>query len=224
MKRTHLAPTASHRVIIMNEQASLEFPAPGDRLAPFHASKDTLSLLARRRSSAAIALAEPGPSAHQIETLISIASRVPDHGKLGPWRFVLFEGDARADFGRILGKVFHAKTPDATPEQVEFEAARFTRAPLVIAVISRVIENHKIPEWEQILSAGAACQNLLIAASAMGFGAQWLTEWYAYDPDVKDALGLRSGERVAGFVYIGSAEDEPVERVRPTAHVGRWKG
>lgn len=207
----------------MNEQATPQFPGPGERLAPHHANTDTLKLLVRRRSTTAVGLAEPGPSPEQLDKLLGIASRVPDHGKLAPWRFVVFEGAARADFGAILGKVFHAKTPDATPEQVAFESARFTRAPLVIAVISQVTENHKIPEWEQVLSAGAACQNLLIAASAMGFGAQWLTEWYAYDSDVKDALGLRSGERVAGYVYVGSASDHPVERVRPQAHIGRWK-
>ena len=103
-----------------------------------------------------------------------------------------------------------------------FEAGRFERAPLVIAVISSVTENHKIPEWEQILSAGAACQNLLIAASAMGFGAQWLTEWYAFDADVNAELGLGPSERIAGYLYVGSAEDEPVERVRPAARVDHW--
>lgn len=207
----------------MNEPVLPEFPAPGERLASSHASADTLTLLARRRSTTAVALAEPGPSPEQVEHLIGIASRVPDHGKLAPWRFVVFEGEARASFGQVLAKVWSANNPKATREQVDAEAGRFERAPLVIAVISNVIENHKIPEWEQVLSAGAACQNMLVAASAMGFGAQWLTEWYAYDPYVKDALGLRSGERIAGFVYVGTAPDEPVERVRPKPHVGRWK-
>ena len=119
----------------MNEQATPQFPGPGERLAPHHANTDTLKLLVRRRSTTAVGLAEPGPSPEQLDQLLGIASRVPDHGKLAPWRFVVFEGAARADFGAILGKVFHAKTPDATPEQVAFEAARFTRAPLVIAVM-----------------------------------------------------------------------------------------
>jgi len=207
----------------MNEPVLPEFPAPGERLASSHANADTLTLLARRRSTTAVALAEPGPSPDQVEQLIGIAGRVPDHGKLAPWRFVVFEGEARGSFGQVLAKVFSANNPKATPDQVEAEAGRFNRAPLVIAVISNVIENHKIPEWEQVLSAGAACQNMLIAASAMGFGAQWLTEWYAYDPYVKDALGLRSGERIAGFVYVGTAPDEPVERTRPKPHIGRWK-
>lgn len=207
----------------MNEPDFPDFPAPGERLASSHQNADTLALLTRRRSTVAVALQEPGPSPEQVERLIGIASRVPDHGKLAPWRFVVFEGEARANFGQVLAKVFSASNPNATADQIDCEAGRLTRAPLVIAVISKVIENHKIPEWEQVLSAGAACQNMLIAASAMGFGAQWLTEWYAYDPFVKDALGLRSGERIAGFIYIGTAPEQPVERVRPRPHVGRWK-
>lgn len=207
----------------MNDKISHDFPAPGERLAASHASAETLALLTRRRSTPAIGLAEPGPDSHQVEHLLGIAARVPDHGKLAPWRFILFEGDARGSFGTILGKVWTVKNPDATHDQTRFEQQRLERAPLVIAVISTVIEHHKIPLWEQELSAGAVCQNLLIAASAMGFGAQWLTEWYAYDSDIKDALGLRSGERIAGYIYIGTATEEVVERPRPRAHVGRWK-
>lgn len=207
----------------MTNKISHDFPAPGEPLAPSHANTETLALLTRRRSTPAIGLAEPGPDASQVEHLLGIASRVPDHGKLAPWRFILFEGEARTSFGMILGKVWAVKNPDATPDQTRCEQQRFERAPLVIAVISTVTEHHKIPLWEQELSAGAACQNLLIAASAMGFGAQWLTEWYAYDCDVKDALGLRSGERIAGYIYIGTSAGEVMERPRPRAHVGRWK-
>tara|TARA_R110000868_G_scaffold86206_2_gene241834 strand:+ start:18869 stop:19495 length:627 start_codon:yes stop_codon:yes gene_type:complete len=207
----------------MTDPISHEFPHAGERLAPSHRNDETLALLTRRRSTPAIGLSAPGPDASQVEHLIGIASRVPDHGKLAPWRFVLFEGDARKSFGTILGKVWAVKNNGATDDQIRFEQERFERAPLVIAVISTVIEQHKIPTWEQELSAGAVCQNLLIAASAMGFGAQWLTEWYAYDPDIKDALGLRSGERIAGYVYIGTATDDVVERPRPRAHAGRWK-
>lgn len=207
----------------MNQENTVDFPAPGERLAPAHKSPETLALLKRRRSTPAIGLHAPGPDAGQIDELIGIAARVPDHGKLAPWRFVIFENEARTSFGNVLAKVFSAKNAEATPEQIEFERARFERAPLVIAVISTVLEKHPIPVWEQELSSGAACQNMLIAASAMGFGAQWLTEWYAFDPDVKDMLGLRSGERIAGFIYVGTAHDEPVERKRPRPHVGRWK-
>lgn len=208
----------------MNHNDSAAFPAPGERLAPSHPSEETLNLLTRRRSTPAIGLSEPGPDSAQLEQLLGIAARVPDHGKLAPWRFIVFENEARESFGRVLGKVWATRTPEATEEQIAFEANRFTRAPLVIAVISKVTEKHAIPVWEQELSAGAACQNLLIAASAMGFGAQWLTEWYAFDQNVKDALGLRSGERVAGFIYIGTAENEVVERKRPNAEIRHWKG
>lgn len=205
-----------------DEPTQLAFPAPGERLAPHHANAETLALLSRRRSTVALAMSEPGPSADQVDQLIGIASRVPDHGKLAPWRFIVFQGEARTRFGQVLGQVFKAKNPGATEEQVAFEAGRFERAPLVIAVISSVTENHKIPEWEQVLSAGAACQNLLIASSAMGYGAQWLTEWYAFDADVNAGLGLGPNERIAGYLYVGSAKDEPVERVRPAARVDHW--
>jgi len=206
----------------MNDTPFPPFPAPGERLAPSHESPDTIALLTRRRSATAITMAAPGPSPEQRNHLLGIAARVPDHGKLAPWRFIVFEGAARAEFGDILANAFTDTTPDATAEQISFEAERLTRAPLVIAVVSCVTERHKVPEWEQILSAGAVCQNLLIAASAMGFGAQWLTEWYAFDHQVKAALALKSGERIAGFVYIGSVTDQPVERARPGARIDHW--
>ena len=184
---------------------------------------ETIELLHKRRSVVAKNMVPPGPTEQELAQILRAGMRVPDHGKLAPWRFVIFENEARTSFGNVLAKVFSAKNAEATPEQIEFERARFERAPLVIAVISTVLEKHPIPVWEQELSSGAACQNMLIAASAMGFGAQWLTEWYAFDPDVKDMLGLRSGERIAGFIYVGTAHDEPVERKRPRPHVGRWK-
>jgi nitroreductase len=221
--RSKIVSVSWKRVVIMNDAKSVEIPVPGERLAACHPNADTIALLLRRRSTAAVGLTEPGPSPDQVEQLIDIGARVPDHGKLTPWRFIIFEGESRASFGTILGKVFAVKTPDAEAAQIKLEQDRLTRAPLVIAVISSVLEKHKIPVWEQELSAGAVCQNMLIAASAMGFGAQWLTEWYGYDPDIKDALGLRSGERIAGFVYVGTAIDDPVERKRPQPQVGRWK-
>ncbi|HAQ35524.1 MAG: nitroreductase [Maricaulis sp.] len=198
------------------------FPEPGDRLDGATPSAETLTLLARRRSTAARAMQEPGPDAAQLETLLRIAQRVPDHGKMTPWRFIVFRGEGRNHAGAIVSKVFAGANPDAAEDTLAEEAARFSRAPLVIGVVSSVLENHKIPEWEQILSAGAVCQNLLIAANAMGFAGQWLTEWYAYSPHVRDALGLRSGERIAGFVHIGSPGEPPVERLRPNADVTYW--
>ncbi len=193
---------------------------------PHHRNDATLKLLAERRSTVAKNMTAPGPNAEQIDDLIRIATRVPDHGKIAPWRFILFQGEAREQFGGILRKVCAAANPDAPEDLLAFEAARFTRAPLVICVVSHVLERHKIPTWEQELSSGAVGQQLLIAASAMGFAAQWLTEWYAYDPHVKDALGLRSGERVAGFIYIGTATEDPLERVRPDhrALITHWPG
>jgi nitroreductase len=183
-----------------------------------------LTRLARRRSTLAKDLGEPGPSAEQIETLIRIGARTPDHGKLFPWRFIVFEGEARTVFSEKLKGRFRDLEPDAPAERLELERTRFERAPLVIAVVSDTDETHKIPEWEQILSAGAACQNLLIAAGAMGFGAQWLTEWYAYDKPMKAALGLQPGERVAGFIYVGTPQVEAVERPRKAPRVSRWEG
>lgn len=199
-------------------------PAPDDDAAlPASApSAETLALLARRRSTLARLMAEPGPDAQQRDALLRLAARVPDHGKLFPWRFITFEGEARARFGDILEARLRDLEPDAPPERFELERNRFTRAPLVVAVISDVTENHKIPEWEQILSAGAACQTLLVAASAMGFAAQWLTEWYAYDPVARAALELSASERVAGFIYIGTASEDPTERPRKPPRVSAW--
>jgi len=198
------------------------FPDPGDTLAPANPSPDALTLLARRRSTVAKNMTGPGPDAGQLETLLQIGARTPDHGKLFPWRFVVFEGEARARFGDILEARLRELEPDGPAERYALERNRFMRAPVVIAVISDVTENHKIPEWEQVLSAGAVCQNMLIGASALGFAAQWLTEWYAYDRVVKVALGLAPGERVAGFIYVGSAACDAEERPRKAPKVSRW--
>ena len=193
------------------------FPEPNDALTPCRPSPETLQLLASRRSTLAKNMTGPGPDAEQLDTLLRIAARTPDHGKLFPWRFITFEGEARARYGEILETRLREIEPNGPPERYALERNRFLRAPVVVAVISEVTENHKIPEWEQILSAGAVCQNLLIAAHAMGFAAQWLTEWYAYDRQTRNALGLVAGERVAGFIYIGSALADPVERARKPA-------
>ncbi|XSG82238.1 MAG: nitroreductase family protein [Methyloligella sp. ZOD6] len=171
-------------------------------------------LLTRRSVSAAL-LGEPGPAPDQITQLLKAASRVPDHKKLAPWRFILFQGEARAAFGAELARIFEARQQDATPARIDFERNRFLRAPLVVAVISRVTETPAAPDWEQQLSAGAVCLNLLHAAGALGFGAQWITEWYAYDREVAGVLELAANERVAGFVYIGTPTAKPDERDRP---------
>jgi nitroreductase len=174
-----------------------------------------IALLLSRRSGSAKTMGDPGPSKKQLEQILAAGSRAPDHGKLFPWRFIVFEGKGRVRMGEILAEVMEAEGERA--KQVEEERARFLRAPLVVGVISRAREQHKIPVWEQELSAGAVCQNILIAATALGFVGNWLTEWYAYHPKVKERLGLKPGERVAGFIYIGTATEKLEERPRPEA-------
>ena len=176
---------------------------------------EALELLKTRNSIKAVELTSPGPSAAEIETLLTIAARVPDHGKLTPWRFIVFEGAARLKAGAAIEAAFRAKYPDARAEQIEYEKKRLARAPLVIAVVSRAGTHVKIPEWEQVLSAGAAAMSLVLAAHALGYAANWITEWYAYDRGVLDALGLKEHERIAGFIHIGTAAHAGVDRPRP---------
>jgi nitroreductase len=176
---------------------------------------DALELLRTRRSLKPVDLVPPGPSPAEIETLLTVASRVPDHGKLTPWRFIVFEGEARERAGLAIEAAFRAKYPDSKPEQCEYERKRLARAPLVIAVVSRAGPHVKIPEWEQVLSAGAAAMSLVLAAHALGYGATWITEWYAYDRRVLDALGLNEHEKIAGFVHIGKPVHAPEDRPRP---------
>lgn len=178
-------------------------------------SQDTLAMLLARRSVVANKLGPPGPDQKQLRTILTAAARVPDHKKLVPWRFIVFEGEARAQFGKVLAEACKANEPDAGATRLETEAGRLTRAPVVITVISHIKDNPAVPEWEQVLSAGAVCQNLLVAANASGFSGQWITEWYAFDKTVAAALGLHDNERVAGFIYIGTAQEPPEERDRP---------
>jgi nitroreductase len=177
--------------------------------------QDALNLLRTRRSVKPVELAGPGLTPAEIDTLLTIASRVPDHGKLVPWRFIVFDGDARLAAGEAIATAFGRKYPDAKPEQVDYERRRLARAPLVVAVVSRAAPHVKIPEWEQVLSAGAAAMSLVLAAHALGYGANWITEWYAYDRGVLDALGLASHERIAGFIHIGRPPGPPEDRPRP---------
>jgi len=147
---------------------------------------DAIELLSTRKSVKAVELKAPGPSAGEVDKLLTIACRVPDHGKLTPWRFIVFEGDARIAAGAAI-----------------------------VAVVSRAAPHGKIPEWEQVLSAGAAAMNLVLAAHALGYGANWITGWYAYDRGVLDALGLASHERIAGFIHIGTSSGSAQDRPRP---------
>jgi nitroreductase len=176
---------------------------------------ESLSRLLQRRSVPPRWLGEPGPGPDEVSALLTAAARVPDHGKLVPWRFILIEGDARGRLGDVLAGAFQADNPQATEDQIAAERARFTQAPLVVAVVSRVTPHVKIPDWEQVLSAGAVCMNLLNAATALGYGASWLSGWAAFDRRVLDALGLKPGERIAGFIHIGTARETPSDRDRP---------
>jgi nitroreductase len=176
---------------------------------------DALDLLNTRRSVKPIELKGPDPSAAEIDAILTVAARVPDHGKLVPWRFIVFAGQGRLQAGEAIAAVFRADHPEAKPEHVEFERTRLARAPLVVAVVSRAGPHVKIPEWEQVLSAGAAAMNVVLAAHALGFAANWMTEWYAYDRRVLDAIGLQPNERIAGFVHIGRPAQPPVDRPRP---------
>jgi nitroreductase len=186
-----------------------------------------LELLKSRRSVKPDLLAEPAPSRKELETILTVAARVPDHKKLAPWRFMIIEGEARAKAGEIIAAacaVEDAEPPSAV--RLDLERRRLMRAPLVVAIVSRVVETRGAPEWEQVLSAGASAYNLCLAANAMGYATSWLTEWYSYSPSVKAAFGLAENERFVGFVHIGTATQKPDERVRPELKdiVTVWQG
>ncbi|WP_183485033.1 nitroreductase family protein [Martelella radicis] len=184
-----------------------------------------VDFLKTRRSTPVLQLGEPGPGRAELEEMLTIASRVPDHGKLAPWRFIVYAGAARAEVGEALAEITLEGDAEASPERLKLERERLTRAPLVIGVVSRAAIHPKIPEWEQIMSAGAACYNLVAAANALGYGATWLSEWYAFDERAFAALGVEPGERVVGFVHIGTRKEAPFERVRPElGDVVTWRG
>ncbi|MGQ8631844.1 nitroreductase family protein [Agrobacterium sp. DKPNP3] len=184
-----------------------------------------LDYLKVRRSTPALQLAEPGPSTAQIEDMLRLAVRVPDHGKLAPWRFVVYRGEERVRLGETALRIALEKNPELDLQQQDVERTRFTRAPVVIAVISTAKPHFKIPEWEQVMSAGAVCLNLIFAANATGFAANWLTEWFAFDPAFLSETGVSADEKIAGYIHIGSTEFPPVERPRPDlADVVTWVG
>ena len=189
---------------------------------PIAPSPETVAFLSRRRSASATGLEEPGPDPEQLEVLLRLATRVPDHGKLFPWRFIVLEGPAKAGFVEALYDIARAR-PDR--ETAATKLGKVAPAPLAVVVVSSVTPGHKIPEWEQELSAGAVCMNLLTAATAMGFGANLITDWYSYDPAATALLGLAPAESVAGFLMVGTPAAPPLERARPEleALVTRWR-
>ena len=179
------------------------------------ASPETLAFLRKRRSHPAITMSGPGPDEALIKDLLTIAARVPDHGKLAPWRFILYRPDQGERIGTFLAERYTELNGPLDEDQTAKELTRFTRAPLIVGVLSQAGEHPKIPVWEQQLSAGAVCMNLVTAAAAAGFVSQWLTEWYSFDDEAAAFLGARPGERFAGFIQIGTATQPPVERPRP---------
>lgn len=178
-------------------------------------SREARDLLALRRSAGSKMLTSPGPSSAELDELLSIAARVPDHRKLEPWRFIVFEGASRERFGAQIEAIYKSENPEADTAELALERARFLRAPCVTAIISSPDTGHKTPVWEQQLSAGAVCYNLLLAANAAGWAGVWLTEWLAFDPQIANALNLGDDERVAGFVYLGTGKANSPERPRP---------
>ncbi|WP_026606235.1 nitroreductase family protein [Methylocapsa acidiphila] len=184
---------------------------------------DVIALLTSRRSAPAASLSEPGPSAEDIDLMLKIASRVPDHGKLAPWRFIVFAGEARDRAGAIVAQHYATAHPDADAAKLEIERKRFSLAPLVVGVVSRAAPHPKIPEWEQVLSAGAVCMNLIVAANALGFASVWLSEWHSYDRAVLARFGLAETEKIAGYIHIGRAPVGREDRPRPDlAQIVTW--
>lgn len=183
------------------------------------------------RSSAPIPeLREPAPSDAEIETMITIASRVPDHGRLEPWRFILYRGEVRHRIGEQLAALAEKREGPLTEGRRNQELTRFSRAPLVIGVVSSPKENIKIPQWEMFLSGGAAAMNLIVAANGLGYRTNWITNWYSDVEEGRRILGLAPHERVVGFVHIGSFDGSAPERPRPevgklySEYSGQWEG
>jgi nitroreductase len=202
-------------------------PVFGAPLSPHRESPETLNLLALRRSTPVTMLGEPGPGPDDLAKMLRLAVRVPDHRKLEPWRFILIEGENRARFGEALAETLSRSRPDADEAALAEARGWALRAPTVIAVVSSPVEDPKqTPVWEQELSSGAVCQNLLLAACAMGWAAVWITEWPAFDPGAAALLGLGPRERISGFIFVGTARADPVERQRPdvAAKATRWTG
>lgn len=200
-------------------------PQERDPLPAPVADHKLLEMLALRRSIKVAHLAEPGPDEATLSKILEIGARVPDHGKLGPWRFIILAGEARHAYGSQVATLLKSRNPKLDDESFQLESGRLARAPIAIAVVSTAGPHTKIPEWEQILSAGAVCHNVMLVARGFGFGSVWLSEWLAYDQDALALLGLTQTERLAGFIYLGTATEAPIERPRPDAHtrIGYWQ-
>lgn len=178
---------------------------------PIEGQREVLDFLAHRRSASAATLRSPAPDEAELAELLRLAARVPDHGKLFPWRFIVLRGEAKAEFAARLEPI---ATRQPNPDKARGALFKIKIPPLTVAVVSRHVEA-SIPEWEQRLSSAAVCMTLLIAAEAAGYGANWITDWYAYAPEATALLGLGDGEQIAGYLHIGTPAEAPLERVRP---------
>lgn len=174
-----------------------------------------LQFLKARRSVPAKALGEPGPDKQTVRAMLEIASRVPDHGKIAPWRFIIYGKPAVAKLNKLVLERADSLNGPLSEDQRQVESSRFSRAPIVVGLISCPKQHPKVPEWEQVLSAGAVGMNLINAANAFGYDAQWITEWIAFDSVLAPHLGLNEGERFAGFFHIGTRTLPKTERERP---------
>jgi nitroreductase len=189
-----------------------------------------IDFMLKRNSAPIPELCEPAPGDDEIATMIRIATRVPDHGRLAPWRFILYRGKAREAIGGKLADLAEKREGSLTEARRNQELTRFSRAPLVIGVISSPKENPKIPQWEMFLSGGAAAMSLVLAANALGYGTNWITNWYSDVEEGRRILGLAPHERVVGFVHIGSYDGPAPERPRPDSaalyadYAGPWEG
>lgn len=181
--------------------------------------------LKTRRSVGIAFLGEPGPSEAEIEEILTIGTRVPDHGKFVPWRLILVQGDDRQKVGDRLAEIARKNRPELDEASLDMERRQFLPAPLTIGVIFSPRPNPKAPEIEQLLSAGSVCFNLSHAAFALGYGASWVTRWFGFDPAAQAMLGARGGERFVGFVHIGTPTATPEDRERPVLGdiVTRWQ-
>jgi nitroreductase len=178
-------------------------------------SSSIVDFLSTRKSAPINEMTEPGPSQSELQTILRIASRVPDHGKLAPWRFILYRGEARVEVGKKLAELAEQLEGPLQEGRRQQELARFSRAPLVIGVVSVPKPHPKIPDWEKFLSGGAAAMNLVLAANALGYAANWISNWYSDQPEGRRLLGLKPEERVVGFIHIGTHQGEIFERPRP---------
>lgn len=193
-------------------------------------SSAVIDFLLSRKSTPIVALKEPAPSDSELSTILTAAARVPDHGKLEPWRFIVYRGEARVRVGELLAARAEEREGELTEGRRQQERERFARAPLVVGIVHVPKESPKIPQWEMFLSGGAAAMNLLLAANALGYGSNWISNWYSDDEEGRRILGLAPHERVVGFVHIGTPTAEAPERPRPALEAivsdysGPWEG